>query len=453
MSPYGIGRAAWSELERESLALLSSLVRIDTSNPPGNETPCAELLQRFLADAGVRTQLVGETPAHMNLVARLPGTRPGPTLLLLGHTDVVPAEATEWQEAPFSGVVKNGYLWGRGALDMKNQLAAAAVAMARLARAGATFAGELLFAATADEERGDHCGARWLVAEHPDLVRCDYLINEGGGSYVRIGRRRLYTFTVGEKGYAQFRVRAKGRGGHGSVPLHKHNAVTTMARAIVALAEHRPPVHVTDTAAAYIERLIPNRELAALLTDGASSRETIAAMHAAGDERAYLIEPLLGITFSPTIAHAGGEAPNVIPSHAEAIIDCRTLPGHTEHEVETEVRRALAGLDGTWDLEWVDVMAGNESPADGPLAAALRHVLAAMVPRADLVPTHLCGFTDSRWFRAAFPEVTAYGFCPFDAEDAVAMGGREHARDERIAVSDVPFQALFMERLVTEVLR
>ena len=452
MSPFGINDHDWNGLESETVGLLSALLRADTSNPPGNETACALVLRNYLAHNGVPCDLVGPFPERLNLVARVCGERPGPAFLLLGHTDVVPAEADEWAEPPFSGTVKGGYVWGRGAVDMKCQVAAEAVAVARAARSGAHFDGELVLAATADEERGDYCGARWLTQNRLDLVRCDYVVNEGGGAWVPTSGHRLFTYTVGEKGYADFRIHTRGRGGHGSVPLHERNAVELLGRAITLLAEHDLPVDITPLTARYVDALVGDGDLGRRLKDPSRARAAVRAMLAAGDLRGHLIEPLLGITFSPTVARAGGEAINVIPSRAELRVDCRILPGHQPDEVEREVRAALAPLGAAWEFEWGDVTVGNESPHDTPLAGSIARVLTAMVPDAEIVPTHLCGFTDSRWFRAGVPDVVAYGFCPFLAENSAAMGGREHAKDERVATADLPFQALFYERLVADLL-
>lgn len=452
MQRYGLTHSVWDQLFAESTGLFQQILRVDTSNPPGNETTCAQVLKDYLAAAGVASQLAGEHPDRMNLIARLRGRRPGPALLLLGHMDVVPAEPDEWSVPPFSGQVRDGYIWGRGALDMKSQVAAQAVAVARLARAGADFAGEVVYVATADEEEGSVCGARWLAFERPDLVRCDYLLNEGGGTYVDVGGAPLFTFTVGEKGVVQFTLRFDGRGGHGSVPLHDDNAVERMGRAIAALADHEPRVVLSPTVTTYIDRLLPEEDLAAALKDPARARSALRSMLERGDVRAHLVEPLLGPTFSPTIARAGGPAVNVIPSHAELTVDCRVLPGQTEDDARREVHAALAPLNGAWRFDAVDVTAGNESPPESALRSAVERALLGMVPKAHLVPTLLCGFTDSRWFREAFPNVTAYGFCPFFAEDSMAMGNREHAADERIATTDLPAQTLFFERLVRDLL-
>jgi acetylornithine deacetylase/succinyl-diaminopimelate desuccinylase-like protein len=449
----GIDEREYKALADESVALLSRLLQADTTNPPGNETRAALVLQEYFAANGLHPELVGDLPDRLNLILRLPGARPGPTLGLLGHTDVVPAEPEEWTVPPFSGAVRDGYVWGRGATDMKCQVAAQAVAVARLARTGADFAGEIVYVATADEERGDYCGARWLVQNRPDLVRCDYLLNEGGGTFSVVDGVPLYTLTVGEKAFAQFRITARGKGGHGSVPLHDLNAVERLARAITAIAGRELPAVVTPMTAAYIDRLVTDDDLAARLKDPALARQAVRDLNAIDAELAYLIEPLLGITFSPTIVRAGGEAVNVIPSHGAVDIDCRMLPSQTKGDVRREVDAALAGLGEGYEFEWVDVTEGNESSAASRLEEAVATVMHAMLPGAVVVPIHLCGFTDSRWFREAFPEIVAYGFCPFVAEDTATMGGREHAKDERIHVDDVPVQALFFERVVTELLR
>ena len=452
MGRWGVDDREVMDLADESVGLLSRLLQADTTNPPGNETRAALVLQEYFVSQGLVPELVGDLSDRQNLVLRLPGKRPGPTLCLLGHTDVVPAEPDEWTLPPFSGAVSEGWVWGRGATDMKCQVAAQAVAVARLARSGADFAGDVLYVATADEEVGDYCGARWLVQNRPDLMRCDYLLNEGGGWFSWADGVRVYPLTIGEKAFAQFRITTRGKGGHGSIPLHERNAVELLGRVICALADHDLPVIVSPFSAAYIDRLITDPGVRTRLEDPATARAAVRDLHRTDAELAHLIEPLLGITFSPTIARAGGTAVNVIPSHAQVDVDCRMLPEQTREDVIAEVQRALAAFEGRYDFEWIDVTDGNESPVPTVLSAAIDRVMDDLLPDAAVVPLHLCGFTDSRWFREYFPEVIAYGFCPFAAEDTETMGGREHAKDERIHVDDVPLQVLFFERLVHELL-
>jgi acetylornithine deacetylase/succinyl-diaminopimelate desuccinylase-like protein len=221
-----------ADVRTETSRLLAELIRIDTSNPPGNETAAAEHLAAYLAEAGVKSELVGREPHRASLIARLPGTGDGPSLMLLGHTDVVGADADEWSVPPFSGLERDGFVWGRGALDMKGQVAAEAVAVATLAREGWRGAGDLILCAVADEEVGEDWGLSWLVQEHPDLVRADYVLNEGGGERIEHRGRVAYTVGVGEKRCAAFAVTVHGKSGHASTPGAADNALVKLGPVI-----------------------------------------------------------------------------------------------------------------------------------------------------------------------------------------------------------------------------
>src|SRR3954462_13930466 len=207
-------RVAVTSLRAEVTDLLSRLIQVDTTNPPGNETAAAELLREYLEANGLQCELYARTPERANLVTRIKGTGDGPSLLIMGHTDVVLADPAEWSVPPFSGEVRDGEVWGRGALDMKSQVAASAVAIASLAREGFKPSGDLIFAATADEEVGAGFGLSWLCDEHPDAVRADYCVNEGGGDRVEIAGIPLYICATAEKMSAPFRLLVRGRSGH-----------------------------------------------------------------------------------------------------------------------------------------------------------------------------------------------------------------------------------------------
>src|SRR5438477_9143575 len=229
-----------TDLRSEVTDLLQRLIRVDTTNPPGNETAAAELLRDYLAANGVESELIAKVPERANLVARIPGGG-GPSLLLLCHTDVVYADPADWSVPPFSGELRDGVVWGRGALDMKSQVAANAVAIASLAREGFTPSGDLIFLATADEEQGGGFGLEWLCEAHPDAVRCEYAINEGGGERIELeDGRPIYEATVAEKMTAPFRLRVRGRSGHASMPGIADNALVKAARLIERLAAFRP---------------------------------------------------------------------------------------------------------------------------------------------------------------------------------------------------------------------
>jgi len=450
---YGLEADDWNALEREVLDLFTALLRVDTTNPPGNETSAALVLKDYLADNGVESSLVGELPARQNLVARLDGARPGPTLTYMGHLDVVPADAAEWSVPPFGGLVKDGFVWGCGATDMKNQVAAEAVALARLKRSGADFAGTLKYAATVDEEVGDHCGVRWLCQNEPDTLRCEYLINEGmGGLWLPVDGQKVFLLAVGEKAFAQFRIRTRGRGGHASVPEKERSAVIDLARAVVALGAYDPPAIVSPLTARFIDAVVADAGLRARLKDPRTARAAGAELRRLDAASASLVEPLLGATFTPTMLEAG-KAVNVIPTHAEACVDCRIPPEMTAAGARELVTAVLDPLGIDWEFEWVDVTTPNASPAPTALSESIARVLRADVPDAVLAPMCSGSFTDSRWVREYFPDCIAYGFAPYLAESFHAMqGGRDHEPDERIRVEDVTYQALFFERLARDLL-
>ena len=453
MEVAGIAAEVVARVEREATDLLTQLIRLDTSNPPGNETIVAEALDTWFRQHGLEGEIVGEPAERRSFVLRLTGSRPGPRLALMAHEDVVPAEAQNWTEPPFDGLVKDGYVWGRGAIDVKNLLAAFAVAVARLADDGRDFAGEVLFVAEADEEDGAIGGARWLCANRPDLVSCDYLLNEGGGEFLTLdGGQRLYELHVGEKGTAQFRVVVHGEAGHASVPLAHGNAVVGAADVIRALHDYEPEISLDAVPREYVRLLVDDAGLRGRLLDATAARDGLAELGERDRLAAELLAPLYGLTFSPTIVHSSGEAVNVYPQRAVVTVDCRMPVGWTEDRVRGEIERALASVDARWELEFVGTVEGNASPVDTPYLAAISGVMQRLVPGASVVPVHSVGFTDSNWFRAAFPGVVAYNFAPFVVDDSAAVAGLFHNVDERIAVADLTFQSLFAYELVRELL-
>src|SRR5919109_462937 len=269
--------AVATTLRQEATELLQELIRVDTTNPPGNETAAAELLRDYLEDSSVSCELYAKIPERANLVARIPGRGDGPKLLFLSHTDVVLADPAEWAADPFGGELRDGEVWGRGALDMKGQVAAEAVAIASLAREGFEPAGDLIFAATADEEVGAGFGAQWLCEAHPDAVRCDFCINEGSGDRLELGGKPFYLCSVAEKMSAPFRLRVLGRSGHASMPGIADNALVKAAPLIAKLGEYQPE-----------RRLIP--EVEALLETVTGVRPTSPDQVL---ERAQAVGPLL----------------------------------------------------------------------------------------------------------------------------------------------------------------
>jgi acetylornithine deacetylase/succinyl-diaminopimelate desuccinylase-like protein len=418
--------------------LLQALIRLDTVNPPGNETQAAELLRDYLADSGVESELYARVPERANLVARLPGSGDGPSLLLLSHTDTVVADPAEWQLDPWSGELRDGEIWGRGALDMKGHGAANAVAIASLAREGFRPAGDLVFAACADEEVGDGFGLPWLCEEHPDAVRTDYALNEGAGERMELFGRAFYLCSSAEKMSSPFRLRVHGRAGHASVPGIADNALVKAAPLIERLAAYRPEPQLGPETDAMIQ---------AVAGQPLGAAEALELAREADGAVAELLEPLLSLTLSPTIVSAS-ERRNVIPHLCEVIVDCRLLPGQTQAEVEPVLRGVLG--DGDYDFEWIEGRGGTRSPLGGPLWNAIEGFLAKVEPEATLLPVSVAGFTDSHWLREAFGTV-AYGFFPSRAMDPQLAARLIHSADERIAVDDLELAVRCFRHAAVEV--
>ena len=413
-------------LRAEVTDLLQRLIRVDTTNPPGNETAAAELLRDYLEASGVACELIAKVPERANLVARLPGGD-GPSLLLLSHTDVVLADPAEWSVAPFSGDLRDGQVWGRGALDMKSQVAANAVAVASLAREGFRPGGDLIFAATADEEVGDGFGLQWLCEEHPDAVRCDFAINEGGGDRIELeDGRPVYQATVAEKMSSPFRLQVHGRSGHASMPGIADNALVKGARLIERLAAFRPEPQLGPEVEAFLR---------VVLGEVPPAPEAVARTRAVSPAGADIVEALLAPTFSPTMISASRKI-NVIPAVCEIRVDCRLLPGQHPELVEPMVRAVLGG-DVEYELDWIGPQGGTRSPLDTPLWDALEEWVAEAEPGARAAPLACVGFTDSHWLREAFGTV-AYGFFPMTGELPPEVAtSLIHSADERIPVSDL----------------
>jgi acetylornithine deacetylase/succinyl-diaminopimelate desuccinylase-like protein len=430
------------DLERETTELLRRLVRLNTVNPPGNERPAQELLATLLGDAGFEVRLLGRTDERPNLVARLPGRADGPTLCLLSHVDTVLADPAEWERDPWSGDVIDGELWGRGAQDMKSQTAAEVVAAVSLARAGWRPAnGDLLVVSVVDEETGGGEGAEWLTEHHPDAVRCDMLINEGAGTVFPFGDERVYGVCVAEKGVFRFTLTTDGVAAHAATPKVGENALLKMVPLLQALGEGQPAFDVTDPPRALLDGLgVPLDGDPARALDALRDRDPLLAGR---------VEPMLGVTFAPTIISASDKI-NVIPSRARLQVDCRTPPGMGEDQVRRRIKELL-GADG-YSIEFTEKVVGNASPVQSPLMDALRGWVAREDPGARVVPTMLPAFTDSRTFRAAFPECVAYGFFPQREMDLYESWPLVHSRDERIAVADLGFAARCYRDVTRELL-
>ncbi len=411
----------------DPVALLRRLIRFDTTNPPGAERECVEHLDNLLTEAGVETRVLARDPERPNLIARVPGAGGAPPLLLHGHVDVVPTDGQQWRHPPFEAVLDDGCVWGRGALDMKGGVAMMVCAALRAHGAERSLPGDLVLAIVADEEAGSELGAKFLVAEHPDVLDgVHYAIGEGGGYPFDLAGIRFYAIKVAEKRYCRVRASISGPGGHGSLPL-RGGAMARLGEVLRRLERERLPVHVTSPAQAMLEAIGRHAPVANELLDADRTDEILDSL---GTD-ATLFDALLHNTVNPTIVTGGGML-NVVPSEVSLDLDGRVLPGFEPEDL----RRELSDLIG--DLADVELVAcepaQHERPDLGllePLAAALRRADPNAVP----VPTLDAGVTDARVF--AQLGIQTYGFLPTPLPSGFDRQAQIHGADERIPVESL----------------
>jgi acetylornithine deacetylase/succinyl-diaminopimelate desuccinylase-like protein len=431
------------DLQAETTTVLQRLVRFNTVNPPGNERPAIEYLADYVKQAGFEVEILGAEDERPNLVATLDSGEPGPTLGYLGHVDTVLADSSEWQNDPWSGDVVDGYLWGRGALDMKSQVAAEAVAAVTLARDGwRPQRGALKLLFVSDEETGGEVGAKWLTENHPELVRCDMLLNEGAGDVFEFDGVRRYGVCCAEKGIYRFSLTAHGRAGHASLPRTGDNALLKLAPVLERLGGSQPSFDIVEAAAALLEAF------------GAENGDPTQVLERVREIQPILltiIEPMLGVTLTPTMIHASDKM-NVIPSRAYVKVDCRVPPGLGEDKVRERIDEVLGDSAGNLELAFTETVAGNSSAVHTELMDTIDSWIKRNDPGADTVPVILPGFSDSKWFRAAFPDCVAYGFFPMRHMPLLEAAPLIHSADERIDVRDLGFAAGFYADLARELL-
>jgi acetylornithine deacetylase/succinyl-diaminopimelate desuccinylase-like protein len=420
----------------EAISLLSELIRNKCVNPPGNEIKSIKTVQRVLHEHDIESQVFESAPNRGNLVARIPGMGPGPKLMFgPAHVDVVPVENVDaWHEDPFSGIVKEGHVWGRGALDMLFIVAAQVQAFTKLHEEGFQPKGDLILLVVSDEEAGGTYGAGWMVKNHPDLVKADYAVTEAGGISIAPGK---ILFMTGEKGVARKRISFRGKAGHGSMPHGSDNAVVKLSEAVTRLSRYDPPTttkylsHVADgLELGFFQRLmLTNPWLLPITLNRLRSREPMMAM---------LIHGLSRMTISPNIVH-GGVKVNVIPENAYVDLDIRTLPGQDEEYVMSQLRQALgpmadeAIIGDPVGAERGMMSYGSASPSQSEFVDAMERAVRKEIPGATLVPLIMPGASDCRFLREQGAE--AYGFSLFDPETPPSqLTDLAHGANERVSI-------------------
>lgn len=417
----------------EAVALLQRLIRFQTVNPPGAEVAAQRHLAEILEAAGFTVTLDGAQADRPNLVAELraadeEAAAAGPVLGLLSHVDTVLADPDAWTRDPWGGELAGGMVWGRGAIDMKSQTAAEVTAAVSLARGGWRPArGALKVFVVVDEEVGGALGAQWLCRERPDLARCDLLLNEGAGAAITWDGGRRYGVSIGEKGVMRFRLTASGVAAHASMPGLGENALLRLAPLIDAMGREKPRFDVAEA---------PARLLAGLGLDPGDPEGAVRAIGERQPELLALVEPMLRVTLSPTMLEASSKI-NVLPAKAVLQVDCRVPPEMDSGTARERILEVLGELPDGVEMDIFEQVVGTASPVDGPLMDAIAGWVARTDPDASLVPTVMPGFTDSKSWRAAFPDVVAYGFFPQRHQTLDETWALMHAADERIDARDV----------------
>ncbi|MGE2730443.1 M20/M25/M40 family metallo-hydrolase [Mycolicibacterium vaccae] len=432
----------------EVVDLVSTLIRFDTSNTgepatTKGEAECARWVTEQLTEVGYECEYVeAGAPGRANVFARLPGAdRSRGALMLHGHLDVVPAEAADWSVHPFSGAVEDGYVWGRGAVDMKDMVGMIIAVARHFKRAGVVPPRDLVFAFVSDEEAGGNYGCKWLVENRPDLFAgVTEAVGEVGGFSLTVprrdgGERRLYLVETAEKAMMWMRLTARGRAGHGSM-VHDDNAVTAVAEAVAKLGRHRFPIVLTEAVEQFLTAV---SEETGYTFDPASPDLDGTVAKLGGIAR--IVGATLRDTANPTMLNAGYKA-NVIPGTAEAIVDCRVLPGRLaafEREVDE-----IIGPDVT--REWITELPSYETPFDGELLEAMNNAILAADPEARTVPYMLSGGTDAKHF--ARLGIRCFGFAPLRLPPDLDFAALFHGVDERVPVDALRFGAHVLEHFL-----
>lgn len=413
--------------------LLQSLIRFDTTNPPGSEAECVHYIEGLLTQAGFETTVLAKDSNRPNLITRLKGQGNAPPLLLYGHVDVVPTTNQEWTYPPFEGTIRDGYVWGRGALDMKGGVAMMVAAVLRARAEGLTPAGDVVLALLSDEEAGGDNGAGYLVEHHASQFEgIRYAIGEFGGFPLYVGKQKLYLIQISEKQVCWLKAVVRGPGGHGSLPM-RGGAMAKLGRVLQQLDQHRLPVHITlaarqmfsamASAFPFPKNLIVRQLLNPALTD--------AILNLFGDKGRFF-DPLLHNTINATIVR-GGDKTNVIPSEITLELDGRVLPGYHPENLIAEVRQIIGD-----DVE-LDVIRHDPGPSEPDMGmfALLADILREADPDGVSVPLLLSGSTDGGYFSRL--GIQTYGFLPMNLPPEFNFIQTIHAGDERIPVEAVRF--------------
>lgn len=430
-------------IKDEVTDLLRDLIRIDTTNPPGNEIEAAEYLAKTLEREKFDCEVVESKPGRGSLVTRLQGSEGKPSVLLLSHLDVVAANPKEWSVDPFEGVVKDGFVWGRGAFDMKSMTAIEIMALKLLRRRGKELKGDVVLAATADEEKGGEEGAGWLTRNHPEKIKTDYVLNEGGGLAVPVNGKNIFTVQTAEKGMLWLKISARGTPGHGSIPGAADNAIMRVNRIVSILGNHETSIVLIPTVAEYLSQITSEdkgafRGLRSILKNPSSADRVLDGFARKDKFFAEELRVKLKMTLAATMIK-GGVKENIIASECEAVFDCRILPGQTTSEAMELIQKLLMEVDlEKLEFETINASEPSESPLHTQLYDQIIEVLKDFDPACSVAPDIITGGTDSRFLRKLGS--VCYGFQPMLADLPYGdIKERIHGIDEKISINNLVF--------------
>lgn len=422
-------------LHERPVEILQRLIRFNTTNPPGHEAACVGYIRDLLNEAGIESTLLAKDPERPNLIARIPGEGKAAPLLMYGHVDVVTTEDQPWQHPPFEGNLIDGYVWGRGALDMKGGVAMMVAAFLRANAEGLRPPGDIILTIVSDEEVGGDFGAKFLVDEHPELFKdIKYAIGEFGGFSMSVGGKRFYPIMISEKQICGIKATVRGQGGHGSMPV-RGGAMARLSEMLKILDEKDFPVHITPPARMMVEAMASalGGVQGAILGQLTNPLMTNTILNLLG-ERGRVFYPLFHNTVSPTILK-GSNKINVIPSEVSVFMDGRMLPGFKPEQMLEEMRQIV----GTGvELEVTEYDPGPSEP-DMSLFNKLSEVLKEADPTGIPIPLLLSGVTDGRFFSKL--GIQTYGYLPMPLPDDFQFASVIHAADERVPAAAIEFGA------------
>ena len=443
MSVSSLSLNVSEKLENEITMLLSDLIRIDTTNPPGDEIIAANYLDKKLSNEGFDCDIIESAPGRGNIITRLNGTGEKPSLLLLSHLDVVAANKNNWSVHPFKGIIRDGFVWGRGTLDMKSMTAIEAMVIILLKRNNIPLKGDLIFAATADEEKGGMKGANYLLENYREKIFANYVINEGGGIGIPTQSGTLYTIQTAEKGIIWFKVKTKGIPGHASMPDKDSNAILLMNKVIKKLSNYSPQGLLDDSLQEFLVKLGNDdpklkNAFSRIIKDPTQIDKILDELAKHYLDLVTEIRPRVKMTITPTIIK-GGLKENVLPSECETTFDCRLLPSQSVDSTLDKIKGLLRTIDSeNISIEILQVQEPSVSPIDTNFYDILVSVLKDFEPGCVISPLLMTGGTDSRFFRKIGS--VCYGFQPRLPEKPyyrIVKG--EHGIDERISVKNLIF--------------